>query len=246
MKPGRMRKAALWSALALLVVLINFPAHWLLGPIDKATGGRLRVLHSSGTLWKGQAQLGVSDGGRVYALPDPLQWRWVFAESDVRLGLQFSHVRMDSPLNLGWGAQGLGVGSGNLRLPAAWLMAVGAPFNTLKPEGVLNVTWGAVTLSNPELNIQVVWKDAQSALSPIRPLGEYQVQVRGNPQRNLSLSLSTVSGPLQLQGQGDMTGGNRLNFTGEAWTDDTHRAALTGLLSQMGRLRGDRYVLGVL
>lgn len=228
-----------------LVVLSNYPVYWVQGKLAEATGGRLRVLHSDGTVWGGQAVLGLSDGGRVYTLPDALEWRLSLFEQDKPFGIVASHPRLSAPLHLGFNFEGISLGNGELRVPAAWLSALGAPFNTIRPEGLLKVTWKEMGLMDPDVNVQVLWQDAQSALASIRPLGEYRIELTGKPSQRLDLALSTLNGALKMQGRGSMVPGSRMNFTGEAWSDANNKAALTGLLSQMGRLEGERYKLGV-
>jgi general secretion pathway protein N len=98
---------------------------------------------------------------------------------------------------------------------------------------------------DPDVNVQVLWQDARSALASIRPLGEYRIEMKGKPSQRMDMTLSTLNGALKMQGQGSMVPGSRMNFTGEAWSDANNKAALTGLLSQMGRLEGERYKLGV-
>lgn len=228
-----------------VVLFANYPVYWVQGKLAEVTGGRLRVLHSQGTIWAGKAVLGLSDGGRVFTLPDALEWRLSLFEQDKPLGIVASHPRLNAPLHLGLDSEGISLGEGELRVPAAWLSALGAPFNTIRPEGLLKVNWKAMSLLDPDLNVQVLWQDAQSALASIRPLGEYRIELTGKPSQQLNLALSTLNGALKMQGKGSMVPGSRMNFTGEAWSDSTNKTALTGLLSQMGRLEGERYKLGV-
>lgn len=228
-----------------LVVLANYPVYWFQGKLAELTGGRLRVLHSDGTIWSGRAVLGISDGGKIYTLPDALEWKLSAWEPGRPLGIVANHPRLSAPLHLGMHSEGISLGEGELRVPAAWLVALGAPFNTIRPEGLLKISWQAMSLVDPQLNVRVLWQDAQSALASIRPLGEYSVELTGKPSQQLNLTLSTLNGALRMQGKGTMVAGSRMNFTGEAWSDSTNKAALTGLLSQMGRLEGERYKLGV-
>lgn len=231
--------------LGLAVWLLNYPAYALGDRLESLSGGRLRFLHSEGTVWNGRAQLGLSDGGRWHALPDAVEWHWAGPGSGQGAGLNIQHPRLGQVLHLGWGSGGITISGGDMRLPASWLTALGAPFNTIRPEGVLQLSWTEMQVSAPDLNVVLLWQDAQSALASIRPLGEYRLEVKGRASERIELRLSTLTGALKMQGQGSKVPGGRMNFTGEAWSDETSKAALTGLLSQMGRLEGQRYTLGV-
>ncbi|HEX4879456.1 MAG TPA: type II secretion system protein N, partial [Limnobacter sp.] len=222
----------------------NYPVYALADRVAQASQGRLQVLHSQGSVWAGQVQLGVSDGGRLYAIGEPLGWKLVFGQAGHWLGLALEHPKLLGVLHLGVNADGISIGNGEMRLPAAWLSALGAPFNTIRPEGLLQMRWQAWR-HGQDMNVQIQWQDAQSALASIRPLGEYVISVTGNPDTKLNLDLKTRKGPLQLEGQGHWTAGQRFVFNGYASSDEKSREALTGLLSQMGRREGDQYRLGV-
>ncbi|HEX4855320.1 MAG TPA: type II secretion system protein N, partial [Limnobacter sp.] len=229
---------------AMLVLLWNFPGYVLTGKIETATQGKVRILSSSGSVWAGQMQLGLSDGSRVYAVPEPARWRLQFSSSEHWAAIAIEHANLVMPLHLGFDGTGITVTGGELRLPAAWLVALGAPFNTIRPEGLLQLSW-ARWETGENLQASLKWLDAQSALSSIRPLGEYLLNVSGSPQAGIQLSLVTSKGPLTLEGNGQWTAARGLEFTGHANSDEGSKEALTGLLSQMGRQEGGRYRLGL-
>ena len=79
-----------------------------------------------------------------------------------------------------------------------------------------------------------------SSLSTLRPLGSYQMLLKGGEQP--SLDLRTVQGSLQLQGAGRWTAA-RLRFEGEARAEAGHEAELSNLLNIMGRRDGARSVI---
>jgi general secretion pathway protein N len=77
-------------------------------------------------------------------------------------------------------------------------------------------------------------------------MGSYRVQIRGTPQGTATpdLQLSTLQGPLQLQGQGQWVG-SRLRFSGEASAEAGSEAALSNLLNIIGRRQGERSLLSL-
>lgn len=240
----RWAKAWPFVLVALLVLVWNYPAYALKSHIESASAGKVRVLSTGGSVWSGQLQLGLFDGARVYAIPEVLRWNLRFMTSSHWLALVVEHPKLVSPLHLGLNSAGITVDQGELRMPASWLGAMGAPFNTIRPEGLLQLSW-APWQGSGQLQASVKWLDAQSALASIRPLGEYVITVTGNPDTKIEMTLSTTKGPLMLEGSGQWTNGQRFVFNGYASAQERSKEALTGLLSQMGRLEGDKYRLGV-
>ncbi len=237
---------ALWPfVLVVLAVWVwNYPVYAVAGRIEGATGGKLKVLSSAGTVWSGHMQLGLSDGSKVYAIPEPLRWDLRWLEDNNWLAVVVEHPKLVSPVHLGFNAAGINVQGGQLRMPASWLGATGAPFNTIRPEGLLQLNWSAWA-NGQSMQLVMKWLDAQSALASIRPLGEYVITLSGNPAERLDMALVTNKGPLMLEGTGQWASGQRFVFNGTAYAQESSKPALTGLLSQMGRLEGDKYRLGV-
>lgn len=236
-----------WVGLLLTGIVawvVLMPASSLNNAVMNATSGRLQLINSSGSVWHGRAQLGLSDGGTVRALPGDVQWHVVVLSSGLWLGLSVNHPTMLQPVHLGWASGGITLQAGKMEIPASWLSSLGAPFNTIKPEGVFKLDW-ARWQTGESANVTMKWVDAQSALASIRPLGEYVVSLKGMPEKEMNLTIQTLKGPLFVEGQGKLVPNRRMAFSGYAYSDEKSRPALTGLLSQMGRQEGDKYRLGV-
>jgi general secretion pathway protein N len=92
-------------------------------------------------------------------------------------------------------------------------------------------------------NFQIDWREAQSALSTVAPLGSYRLQVTGAGD-TARLQLDTLRGPLRLQGSGTVKGG-RVSFKGLASADPDMRPALIGLIGVLGPRQGDEAVLSI-
>lgn len=229
----------------LLTALYFWPAYIFKGNLERATNGKLKLLNVQGSIWKGSAVIGLFDGRQTYTLPGQVQWAPTFLNDDVSIGVSLNHPNLLTPILIGIGREGYKLKGGQARIPANWLAAAGAPFNTIKPEGILELSWQDINPSEGNLNVTLIWRDAQSALSSIRPLGEYKTSLTGVIGGTIDMHLSTNSGALMLEGQGRFEPGKRMHFTGYAWAKEESKAALTGLLSQMGRLENGRYRLGV-
>ena len=77
-------------------------------------------------------------------------------------------------------------------------------------------------------------------LSTIKPLGDYKVLLVAN--ENVSISLQTLRGHLNLQGQGTWNT-KGLRFEGLAEAAKGYEAALMNVLGVLGQRRGERTVL---
>lgn len=247
MRLPRLHGVALAAALVitiLLTVIVRAPAA-LLGDWVEAHG-KLRFIDASGTLWKGSALIAVSDGRRALLLPGRLSWN-VRAESFLpwRIVIDLSHDALTSAFIVTAGAEGATFRAGRAHLPAAMLMALGAPFNTLRPGGSLDIEWSESHLRQGRFTGEaaVNWRDAQSALSTVAPLGSFRLQATGGGNE-IRLQLQTLSGPLRLEGSGTLKAG-KVSFRGNASADPEMRSALDGLLGVLGPRSGDNIRLAL-
>lgn len=205
-----------------------------------------------------QAQLTKSSthtGPLPTQLPSRLHWRirphldWTQAAFGLQLVLQ-SNCCTPTPVQIfiapGW--QGLRISSlaHHSQFPASWLVGLGAPWNTLQPEGQLqlrsqSVQWQQAWSAKPSQakltgHIELQWLDCSTRLSTLRPLGHYRIVVTGGD--TMQLQLDTMQGSLQLQGRGEWLQG-RLRFRGEAKAQPDAEAAVSNLLNVLGQRRGN-------
>lgn len=247
---------AVGGALAgLLPALVVFaPAQWLAQGLAQATGGQLLLSEARGTVWNGSAQLLLTGGTASQdrtALPGRLQWTLRPTLTGVRAQVQAPCCTvqpLQAQLALGLSQLRVTVGDGQSRWPAALLSGLGTPWNTLQPQGQLvlqtqglQAAWqaGRMVLSG---TVQLDALDMSSRLSTLRPMGSYRLAVQGGEVP--ILTLSTLSGHLQLSGTGQWVG-QRLRFAGEASAAPDREAALTNLLNIIGRRNGARSLINV-
>jgi len=235
---------ALFLVLTVLAVaVVRAPAAWIGDAL--ASRSKLRLVDARGTVWSGSALLGISNGRETTLIPGRLAWRVTSLRAG-RLWAALSHDWLAAPLQVGLGVQNLAFAAGTARLPAAALTAAGAPFNTLRPGGVLELRWTDTEVTSRAAltgELQVDWRDAQSALSLVVPLGTYRLRVagRGGPS---SLELQTLAGPLQLSGKGTIEG-SHVRFSGIAAAEREMQPALNGLLGLLGMRSGDKVLLAI-
>ena len=232
--------ALLLIASVAVTIAVRAPAAWVGDWLEARS--KLRLLDARGTVWHGTALLGFSDGRETTLVPGRIEWE-VTALAPIRLSV--SHQWLASPLEFSLGAQALRFAKGGARVPAGVLASTGAPFNTIRPGGVLELAWSEGEIRGAALTgeLQIDWRDAQSALSTVAPLGSYRLRITGTGAPP-TMELRTLSGPLQIQGKGTMEG-SRIRFNGVAGAEPAMRPALNGLLGVLGMRSGDKVLLAI-
>jgi general secretion pathway protein N len=81
------------------------------------------------------------------------------------------------------------------------------------------------------------WMQAGSALSRVNPLGDYSLDVSGTGSA-ATAQLRTLSGVLQVEGQGQWTAGKRFVIDGKARAADD-ATQLQPFLAMLGKMEGD-------
>ncbi|MGE8611472.1 MAG: type II secretion system protein N [Achromobacter veterisilvae] len=240
------KNAALWLAgmvCAAAAGVAVMPARWLLAALPG--DAPVALADASGTLWRGSAWIALGPPGARRVLPQPVQWRWRWDA----LAVEISHPWLQGPLHAGLAWNGVSLSAQSLRAPASVLAALGAPWNTLAPQGMLELAWqplrlGAALPAGPLAELR--WRNAGTALAPVAPVGTYLLRVQGG-KTGAALALSTESGLLDVTGQGSV-GRRGLRFQGRASyagsAGEADRAALDGLMSMLGRRSGDSVEFG--
>jgi general secretion pathway protein N len=264
--PARLfRSVALgrWVALAsagllsvLAVAMVFAPASWADFALDRASLGRVRLAEASGTIWVGQGRLVIADpsgaerGGPVvdgFALPGTVDWR--LSVLPLMLGIVDASVSvgtMSEPVSIGGHPSEVRVGAGGLDLPSVELSRLGSPWNTIRPSAALSLRWEALTIRDGVLDgrASVELRDAASAMTPVRPLGNYRIDVSGTG-RDVTLRLLTLSGPLKLEGSGQWERRAGLKFTASASAEGAEQSRLQSLLALIGRREGERTIIRI-
>ncbi|MEZ0315584.1 MAG: type II secretion system protein N, partial [Methylophilaceae bacterium] len=101
--------------------------------------------------------------------------------------------------------------------------------------GQLNIRTESVSLSEQSIqgDVFVDWMQASSPLSAISPLGNYHAQLSGN-QDGLSIMLNTLNGALILNGSGNWSNQQGLDFQGSAQAEASKQKELSELLRVIG------------
>ena len=249
---------ALVAALSVAATaVVMAPAQWVASAIGRATGERIVLAEAKGSVWRGQASVVLSPGedagiARI-GLPETLSWQlspWKLVAGTVDLTLTHPSALLQ-PLQLRADLSGrVELLASTVRLPAAVLAGLGAPFNTIKPGGVISLAWQRLEFHRGRMQGDVIgeWRFASSALTTVAPFGHYRLLAEGGFP-GTRLTLTTLSGPLELVGDGTIDEQGNFRFAGRAraqpGADASARAQLAGLVLLLGRRDGDSAVLSL-
>jgi general secretion pathway protein N len=126
------------------------------------------------------------------------------------------------------------------------LAGLGTPWNTLQIDGRLSLSTQGLSVewNRGRLSVggraELLATGVSSRLSTLKPMGSYRITLAGG--NTTTLEVSTIEGSLQMAGTGQWVG-SRLRFNGTASAAPEREAALSNLLSILGRRDGPRAVI---
>lgn len=232
------RIVALFASVYLLTLLITAPASLLDKGVQYASQGRVVLANAGGSVWDGSAipALRTQDGSLV-ALPF-LRWK-IAAPSlltgKIQVRLQWDDQPPASATDAVLSFSQVELHHVLLQLPASIL---GEASPTLKPaqfRGQLGIQSDRLVFSSRGMEGAAIvdWRQASSALSAIAPLGDYRLALNGAGDR-IHTVLTTTSGILLLEGDGNWLTGRGLEFHGKAQASAGNYDNLTELLHHLG------------
>lgn len=257
----RVAMAVAGGLAAIAVLATQAPAGFVDLALDRVTQGRVRLAEASGTIWSGRGRIVFADvleagserrAGSVASVPGvvlPGRFGWTLSPWPLLVGVldaRIEHDSMRQPVLLTGRAGELRATPGSLQLPPVALDRLGSPWNTIRPTGALTLSWESVTLRSGRFDgrASIELQQAASALTPVRPLGAYRIDVVGSGAQ-AQVRMNTLSGPLRLEGTGTWDARSGLRFTAEATAEEPERARLQPLLGLLGRRVGERTIIKI-
>ena len=252
---GAVLTALVSLMLAVGVILTTAPASWLDSLAARLTGGRLRLAEATGTVWQGSGRLVWADTGESaqarrslagVALPGRVHWQ--IAPAPLFLGLIEATLKLDGmtqPVALQGSWRELRLGNGRLDLPRIELGALGSPWNTVRPAGAVMLSWSNVMLGPQrfEGSVAIELRNLASALSTVRPLGNYRIEIQGQGGQ-ATIGMQTLDGALTITGQGSAST-RGFSFVARAQPADADDTRLRGLLGLVGVRDGEQTIIRV-
>jgi general secretion pathway protein N len=229
---------ALAAYLAALAVLA--PATLIDARLQGMGEGTLRLAEARGSLWSGAGWIEVRDAHGRAGIARRLAWR-VLPVSLLR-GRLVAEVELEQadqrfPVTLS--LAGVELGGVHLRLPAAAL-SLGMPrLAPLRLTGEVRVDIARLSIERGSVRGEATlqWHAAGSALTPVAPLGDYELRFNGAGNA-VHGALRTLKGPLQLEGTGSWSSGAAPDFLVTASVHAQHQDQLAPLLRLIAVERG--------
>ena len=240
---------------ALLALLTQAPAQWVATRLDQISHGTVLLQDAQGTLWNGSAQAVLANdrqnSATQVALPTRVHWTLAPQLQDGRLAFRLnlaSNCCTPTPIVAhampSWNGWVLQVDDHQSEWPAQWLTGLGAPWNTIAPQGTLRLRTQQLVWRNSEQRLQgqveLVLHQFSTQLSTVRPLGSYKISLVGGDRP--SFALSTLEGALQMQGHGEWRQ-NKVRFQGKAFAQEGSESAVSNLLNVLGQRQGNKAIL---
>ena len=236
----------------LLAVVLLAPAGWLAAALHQATLGRVQLVETVGTVWTGSGRLlltGGSGSRDSAALSGRVKWK--LRPAGLALGLDLSaDCCTPRPLQVRaeprWSGVSVQIFDNTSEWPTNLLSGLGAPWNTVRADGNLQLMTQGLTLEWLKGQVAVSGRaeltavGLTSSLTTLKPMGSYRISLTGG--NTIELKLTTLQGGLQLSGSGRWVG-SRLQFEGVASAAPNDEAALSNLLNIIGRRNGPRSII---
>jgi len=233
--------AAAFAAGAFAAALIGFaPATLIDARLERASDGRLRLAEAQGSLWSGAGWIEIRDAHGRAGVAKRLAWR-VLPGSLLR-GRLMAEVELGQaakPFPLTISLSRIEIADAGISLPAAAL-GLGIPrLAPLRLSGDVLVKISHLSLEHGRMHgdATLQWRGAGSALTPVSPLGEYEVRFKAAGPA-VHAALSTLQGPLELDGKGAWSNGGPPSFLATARVPAQHREQLSPLLRLIAVERG--------
>lgn len=231
-----------------VTLLTMAPASWITPYLAQASGHRIELVEPTGSLWRGEATVMLSAGAGAASgaadlntpaptvLPGRLVWHtafWPLWRGRLEVDLT-QNAAMPHPVELDLGLHRATLAGGSVTVPATLLAGLGSPFNTLDLKGDMRLDWTACHMLGNHVygQLNLTLTDLSSRVARISPLGSYRLNLELNG-RDSGLTLSTLRGPLLLEGHGTATP-DTFDFNGTARADPGFADGLTGFLNILG------------
>jgi len=222
-------------------LMVLAPATILDAGIARASAGKLRIAQSQGTLWAGTGLLEIRDSTGKRGIGRPLSWRFKpgsLLRAQVGFEVDIGQTRKYFLLVVSLAR--LEIFDADLVLPAAALALATPRLALLDPGGDLHIHVSRLSIGRDAVHGAAVvrWPDAVSSLTPVSPLGDYELRLEESGD-GTNVVLGTLKGPLHLEGRGSTGTSNAAAFQATARIDPHYRVQLEPLLRMIAVERGE-------
>ena len=226
---------------AFLVMLVaTAPATLVDSALARASEGRLRIAEARGSVWSGAGRIQLLDASRRSGISQDIAWRWL--PGSLLRGRLACELELNSNarrFELAWTPAGIEVANADIRVPAT-ILGIAEP--KLAPLGLggdllVHIADLVIKAADVRANATVLWRGASSAHTKVSPLGDYELRFESVGTARTA-NLRTLGGPLQLDGAGAWTRGERPAFRATARVSPQHRETLEPFVRMLAVERG--------
>jgi general secretion pathway protein N len=213
-------------------LLVWAPATIVDAQLKRATDGRLRLSQAQGTIWAGSGLLELRDARGANAIAKDFAWR-VLPDSlwHGRLVCEVTLENQGRPFLVSAAISKVSITNAEINLPAAAMALAEPRLKPLKLSGDVALRTTNLAMGAGEMlgNVTLQWRNAGSAFTPVSPIGSYELQLNGEG-KSVSARLSTLQGPLQLDGSGAWPIGQNPQFQATVRVPPQYQEQFTPLL----------------
>lgn len=239
----RLRHIVIGSVLFLLFFLTALPAWLIPWAIKQTQLNQIIINNSVGSFWNGkgtgQVEIFVPSSPSYILILDQIAWSWrpthlLAGELAWDVALENKSAKFSGVVATGFG--GVSIHHAKAEMPAQIISDIYPAAALFKPQGKLLLTTDDFSFSKNNFSgkAQLDWRGAEVIMSPVKPLGEYRALLNATGSAT-DVQLSTLSGPLKLNGKGNWTVKDGARFSGTAQAEATQAANIDPLLQLMGK-----------
>ncbi|OIR03052.1 bacterial type II secretion system protein N [mine drainage metagenome] len=215
-----------------LGLLVYAPATLIDAALGRASDGRLRLAEAHGTIWSGAGLIEIRAPGGKTGVAKSIAWRFL-PQSLLRghLDCQLRLDRSDRSFPVALYPTRIELADATIAFPATVLGLAVPKLAALRLTGeiLIRVAHFSFGRGGSKGSAVLQWHDAGSALTAVSPLGDYQLNIDGEATI-AKVRLSTLKGPLQLDGGGSWPVGGRFAFQASAIVPKPYQDQLEPLL----------------
>ena len=232
------RALILFVMVFILMLFIKAPAGVLNGWLQSASQGKLVLANTSGTVWKGAGTLAFPQRAGGFIALGPLHWDVALLSlfgGKLKVMLHWDDSPEAAPTEVVISPSRVELSHLLVTLPAVAIGEVSPLIEPVQLQGQLLIKSDhlVITPQGTEGTAYADWLNAGSALSTVNPLGKYHLTFNGAGE-HLQIVLATTSGALVLEGQGNWSRPNGLEFYGKAYAAEGNQERLAELLAHLG------------
>lgn len=239
MTPRQLFSAGL--GLYCFTLLAGAPAVLLDTALGRASDGQLRLVQAEGTVWSGSGQLELRTTRGLHRLSLPTRWQLhPRALLTGRLAFKITLAAQPEPFEMSLRVARFELRQLTLQLPVSRLASSDPGLSALGLDGEIGIAIARLSISRDGIDGTGLlhWRKASSQLSPVSPLGDYQLRFDGDGHA-MRLYLQTLRGPLQLDGIGRWMPGETPEMSATARIPTASRSQFAPLLRLVARERAD-------